>query len=197
MQKKDLSARMDKQTGKREKSGGLPPVSQSEHRACWGGRGGAMRHTTGQGPKAKGRTFEKEVVASILATYPELISEHDVLFRSMGSIGADIILSEAARAVLPLAIECKRVGRLENLDLNGAMKQAKANCPTELVPCVVYREDRHDTFVSLTVGGFMALMKTMPGDVKESMTLDDFRTILTLRWADLLQLLGASSNGVL
>jgi hypothetical protein len=72
------------------------------------------------------------------------------------------------------------------------MQQAKANCPAELVPCVVYREDRHDTFVGLTVGGFMALMKTMPGAGKESMTLDDFRTILTLRWADLLRLLGPS-----
>jgi hypothetical protein len=148
-----------------------------------------MKQVTGQGPKAKGRIFEKEVVASILAAFSDL-SEHDVLFRPMGSIGADIILSEAARAVLPLAIECKRVGKLENLNLKEAMQQAKANCPAELVPCVVYREDRHGTFASLTVGGFMALMKTMPGAVKESMTLDDFRTILTLRWADLLALLG-------
>jgi hypothetical protein len=114
----------------------------------------------------------------------------------MGSIGQDIILSEAARAVLPLAMELKRVNRLENLNLKEAMQQAKSNCQAGQIPVVVYREDRHGTLASMTLGGFMELMKTIPGDVKESMTLKDFNTVLTLGWADLLTLLGGKQQKV-
>src|SRR5574343_871240 len=115
-----------------------------------------MKRTTGRGPKNKGKAFEREIVASILAAFPQL-SPHDVLARSMGDPGVDIILSEAARKVLPLAIECKRVGRVEDLDLAGAMEQAEANCDKLLSPVVVFRENHHQAYATLYLGNLVDL----------------------------------------
>jgi hypothetical protein len=56
--------------------------------------------------KAKGRNLQKYVVSHILATFPALTPD-DVLSRSMGCGGEDIMLSAAARKKLPISIECK------------------------------------------------------------------------------------------
>ncbi|MHB8118616.1 MAG: hypothetical protein ACYDHX_07825 [Methanothrix sp.] len=138
---------------------------------------------SGRPRKKKGRGFEVEIVKSILEAFPSL-QESDVTARIMGDAGMDLLLSPAARAVLPLAIEAKRVNRLENLDLKGAMQQAKANCPANLVHVVVYREDRHGSLATLQI---MGLMKLLGINIS-----DDFMpsVILTLKWADMLVLLG-------
>lgn len=60
--------------------------------------------------KAKGRNLQKLVVAKLLALYPEL-TEDDATSRSMGAAGEDILLSAAARKLVPLSIECKNHAR--------------------------------------------------------------------------------------
>ena len=141
-----------------------------------------MKRTTGRGPKNKGKAFEREIVASILAAFPQL-SPHDVLARSMGDPGVDVVLSKAAREVLPLAIECKRVGRVESLDLKGAMEQAEANCDsTLLAPVVVFRENHHQAYAALYLGNLVDLAGFI-GDGEGG-------ALVTLYWMDLLKLLG-------
>jgi len=143
-----------------------------------------MKRTTGRGPKEKGKAFEREIVASILAAFPQL-SPHDVLARSMGDPGVDVVLSEAARKVLPLAIECKRVGRVEDLDLAGAMDQAEAYRSVNQTPCVVYRENHHQAYAALYLGDLAFLAGFIEPDAVAGEGL-----LVTLYWMDLLKLLG-------
>lgn len=56
--------------------------------------------------KAKGRNLQKLVVEKILNKHPSL-DESDVRSCPMGSHGEDIQLSQEARKLLPLSIECK------------------------------------------------------------------------------------------
>lgn len=141
----------------------------------------------GRPRKSKGRAFEVEVVKSIFGAFPQL-QEADISARIMGDAGIDVLLSNAARATLPLAIECKRVNRLENLDLKGAMKQAEANAPPDLTPVVVYREDRHEILATLRLSSLMGIIRHQ--------NMGEYRPeiLVTLKWADLLKLFGASNN---
>jgi hypothetical protein len=142
-----------------------------------------MKHINGRGPKNKGKAFEREIVATILEAFPEL-SQNDVLARSMGDPGQDIIMSEAARAVLPLAMELKRVNKLENLDVKKAFKQAMANCQIGQTPAVIYREDRHESQAIVQLSTLLKL-----NGVSQIMSLP-FLISVTLKWSDLLRLLG-------
>lgn len=56
--------------------------------------------------KAKGRNLQKYVVAKIYEYFPELQAD-DVSSRSMGAQGEDLLISPAARQLLPISIECK------------------------------------------------------------------------------------------
>lgn len=142
-----------------------------------------MKHTTGRGPKKKGREFENEIVASILETFPQL-SPNDVLARSMGDPGQDVILSEAARKVLPLALELKRVNRVENLDMKKAFSQAKANCQAGQIPAVVHREDRHEAMIALYLGDLILTLASLE-DLFVGASLP-----VVMKWSDLLDFLG-------
>jgi len=61
-----------------------------------------------QSAKAKGRVFQQDIRDLILKTYPQLEND-DVKSTSMGAGGEDVQLSPAARKILPIQIECKRV----------------------------------------------------------------------------------------
>ena len=56
--------------------------------------------------KAKGRNLQKHVRDRILHYFNSL-TDDDVSSRSMGAGGEDILLSKAARILLPISIECK------------------------------------------------------------------------------------------
>ncbi len=115
-----------------------------------------MKITTGRGPKKKGREFENEIRATILETFPSL-SPNDILARSMGDPGIDIILSEQARQILPFAIETKRTERLE---LTKALEQAEANAAKEkLKLCLVFRRNRSSPYAILKWEDLLGLLK--------------------------------------
>ena len=71
--------------------------------------------------KAKGRKGQQDVVKLLLKSFPEL-TEDDIRSTPMGSQGEDILLSTAARELLPWNIEVKR-GKAFNLVK--AVKQAE------------------------------------------------------------------------
>ena len=66
---------------------------------------------TPQSAKAKGRRLQQWVVKQILAVFPKL-EEGDVLSRSMGANGTDVILSPAAQKLFKYAIECKSLAKV-------------------------------------------------------------------------------------
>lgn len=118
-------------------------------------REGSMKRINGRGPKDKGKAFEREIVATILEAFPQL-SPNDVLARSMGDPGQDIILSETARVILPLAAELKRV---ESLNVGKAFEQAKANGQEGQMPCVIHRKSRCEALVTLKWSDLLKLLK--------------------------------------
>lgn len=102
--------------------------------------------------KAKGRVFQKAVVAALYEKFPEL-QEGDIESRSMGSQGTDLLLSPAARARFPYSVECKCQ---ESLNVWSALKQAEENAGT-LTPLLTFRRNRSTTYVALRFNDFLKL----------------------------------------
>lgn len=104
--------------------------------------------------KAKGRSFQQEVRDAILDRFKQL-EPGDVVSTSMGSGGEDVKLSPAARKLLPIQTECKRVKSAK-----GIYKwygQAKAHGPHE--PVVFMRADREPALVILSAAAYLDLLK--------------------------------------
>lgn len=91
-----------------------------------------------QSAKAAGRTFQQEVAKLILAEYPELTAD-DVVSRSMGAGGVDIMLSSAALKAFPYSVECKRHAKL---NFAAAWKQCAANAKLGTIPLLVFKKPR-------------------------------------------------------
>lgn len=86
-----------------------------------------------QSAKAKGRKLQQWVRDTILHYNPSLESD-DVTSRSMGAGGEDVLLSPAARKLLPVSIECKsRASWAFYKDLD----QAVINSPKDTTPILV------------------------------------------------------------
>lgn len=105
------------------------------------------------GNKAKGRNGQKEVQALILQHFPEL--EHDdCRSNPMGSDGEDILLSPAARKLMPWNIEVKRkkaVGAARFIE------QAREHGKHE--PVALFREDRSEWMAVITAEYLFKLIK--------------------------------------
>lgn len=109
-----------------------------------------------QSAKAKGRTFQQEIRDAILARFPTL-EEGDVVSTSMGAGGEDVKLSPAARKLLPIQIECKRVKSA--IGLYNYYKQAKAHGKHE--PVVFIRADREPALVLIAATSYLDMMKEL------------------------------------
>lgn len=95
--------------------------------------------------KAKGRRLQQWVRARILATFLDLQPD-DVRSTSMGASGEDLLLSPAARARFPYAVECKNT---ERLNVWNAIAQAEANAAEGSTPLVVFTRNRAKTYAVL------------------------------------------------
>ena len=102
--------------------------------------------------KAKGRNLQQFVVATILRHFPAL-KPGDVVNTSMGAQGVDVKLSPAALELLPLAIECKNV---EKINIWAAWGQAMANSK-ELNPVLIFKRSRQKPLVVVDLDYFLAL----------------------------------------
>ena len=60
--------------------------------------------------------------------FPQL-EEDDIKSQTMGMTGEDIVLSPAARKLIPYSFECKNVERLQ---FWAAVEQSESNCKKEL-----------------------------------------------------------------
>lgn len=109
-----------------------------------------------QSAKAKGRSFQQEIRDSILDTFNQLEAD-DVKSTSMGAGGEDVQLSPAARKLLPIQIECKRVKSAKGL--YNWYNQAKAHGKHE--PVVFIRADREKPLVLLSATTYLEVMKQL------------------------------------
>ena len=109
--------------------------------------------------RQKGRLFQQNVRDKILKTFPELEPD-DVRSTSMGASGEDLQLSPAARRLLGISIECKRV---EKIQIWSAWAQASSNAPDGAEPVVVFRRNQSPTLVTVELDFFLHLIRRANG----------------------------------
>lgn len=106
--------------------------------------------------KQRGRSFQQEIRDTILETFSTLEPD-DCKSTSSGAQGEDVQLSPAARKLLPIQIECKRVKSAKGL--YNWYNQAKAHGKHE--PVVFTRADREIPLVILSATTYLDLMKEL------------------------------------
>lgn len=107
-----------------------------------------------QSAKDKGRRLQQEIRAALLMFAPSL-KEDDIISRSMGAGGEDLILSPAARLIYPISAECKYQ---ENLNIWKAMEQTYANADVHHIPVLFFRRNRSETYAALPASTLLSLL---------------------------------------
>ena len=128
---------------------GTPPVKPTT-------KTGRTLTNVSRNNKQRGRSFQQEVRDAILNTFPELEPD-DVKSTSSGAQGEDVQLSPAARKLLPIQIEAKRVKSAKGL--YNWYGQAAAHGKHE--PVVFFREDRGKPLVILSATTYLDMMKML------------------------------------
>lgn len=106
--------------------------------------------------KQRGRSFQQEIRDAILLRWSDLEPD-DCVFTSMGAPGEDVRLSPAARKLLPIQIECKRVKSAKGL--YNWYNQAKSHGKHE--PVVFVRADREPALVILSADSYLDTMNEL------------------------------------
>jgi hypothetical protein len=106
--------------------------------------------------KQKGRSFQQEIRDAVLERFNKLEPD-DCKSTSMGAGGEDVQLSPAARKLLPIQIECKRVKSAKGL--YNWYNQAKAHGKHE--PVVFTRADREEALAIISATHYLDLMKEL------------------------------------
>ena len=103
--------------------------------------------------KSKGRRLQQEVRDTILEHFTHLEPD-DVLSTTMGDAGTDIKLSPAARKVFPFSVECKNQ---QAISIWSALAQAESNAKPETTPCVIFKRNHSDTYITMKFDAFMKI----------------------------------------
>jgi hypothetical protein len=115
-------------------------------------------HIKPQSAKNKGRTLQKEICRDLL----EIGKEHglepdDVLSRSMGAAGVDVILSPAARKIFPFSIEAKNVEALNVVKVFVEHFNKYVKEPT--LKLLIHRRNRTEPMVTLRWQDFLEIWR--------------------------------------
>tara|TARA_R100001594_G_scaffold150009_1_gene209607 strand:- start:426 stop:773 length:348 start_codon:yes stop_codon:yes gene_type:complete len=103
--------------------------------------------------KGKGRRLQNFLRDKIYDYFPSL-REGDVKTAVMGESGEDIILSPAARDLIPFSFECKNQ---ERLNIWESLSQAEDNCGNH-TPAVVFKRNRTKTYIALELDEFLTII---------------------------------------
>ena len=104
--------------------------------------------------KAKGRKLQNMVRDILRDSFPSL-EEDDIKSQTMGMTGEDIVLSPAARKLIPYSFECKNVERLQ---FWAAVEQAESNSDNR-APAVVVKKNRREPYIAIPLNSFIELIK--------------------------------------
>jgi len=89
------------------------------------------------------------------SVYTETLETNDIESQVMGMSGEDIVLSPAAKKVIPYSFECKNT---ERLNLWKSLEQADGNSDNRQ-PVLVFKRNRSKTYVTIDFDHFIELIK--------------------------------------
>lgn len=104
--------------------------------------------------KAKGRNLQKFVAKTVVDKY-DTLEPDDVVSRSMGANGTDIMLSPAAKKLFPFSVECKNIAAFAGYNF---YDQSKANTLPGTSPIVVVKANNKEPLVLISFSDFMKLI---------------------------------------
>ena len=104
--------------------------------------------------KAKGRRMQQLLMRVLLAKFPQLEPD-DITSRSMGANGEDLLLSPAARKLIPYSFECKSLARFVG---HNYIEQAVPNTPAGSTPVAVVKANHKKPVVLIYLDDFMELL---------------------------------------
>tara|TARA_R100001086_G_scaffold48544_1_gene21448 strand:+ start:1605 stop:1955 length:351 start_codon:yes stop_codon:yes gene_type:complete len=104
--------------------------------------------------KAKGRKLQNMVRDVLRDTFPSL-EEDDIKSQTMGMTGEDIVLSPAARKLIPYSFECKNVERLQ---FWSSVEQCEVNCKEDITPVLIVKKNRKDPYACIPIEAFIKLI---------------------------------------
>jgi len=111
--------------------------------------------------KAKGRRLQNYVRETLRQIFIEQwtklprLEDDDIKSQTMGMTGEDIVLSPAAKKIIPYSFECKNV---EKLNIWNALEQAETNCDGR-TPVVVFKRNRSKTYVAIEYKEWLKTIK--------------------------------------
>lgn len=103
--------------------------------------------------KAKGRNFQQKIAARLLKAFN--LEPGDIESRSMGAQGEDLMLSPAARKLIPYSFECKKH---KAFGVYSHYEQAKENSG-KYTPVLVIEADRKKPLVVIDFETFLKLIQ--------------------------------------
>ena len=104
--------------------------------------------------KAKGRALQNCLRDKLREAFPGL-HEDDIKSQTMGMTGEDIILTPAARKLIPYSFECKNQ---EKLNIWSSLEQAEENAQKGK-PVLIFKRNRSKTYAVLQLEDFIELIK--------------------------------------
>lgn len=109
--------------------------------------------------KAKGRKLQQHVRDVLLEAFPTLEPD-DVKSVSMGAHGEDVMLSPAARKLMPIAVETKARNSIAACRFfEQAQEHARAVKGGKAQPVVVMKEDRKQPVVIISLAFLITLLQ--------------------------------------
>ena len=98
--------------------------------------------------------MQQQLVKTLLSKFPQLEPD-DITSRSMGANGSDLLLSPAARKLIPYDFECKSLARFVG---HNYIEQAVSNCPKNATPVAVVKANHKKPVVIIYLDDFMELL---------------------------------------
>ena len=105
--------------------------------------------------KAKGRRLQNKIRDLLLEHFSDKLEPDDIRSQIMGMSGEDIVLSPAARKLIPYSFECKNQ---EKLNIWSSLEQADSNSGN-YPPVLIFKRNRSKTYVTIELDEFLKLIK--------------------------------------
>ena len=110
--------------------------------------------------KNKGRKLQNLVRDRLRSGYTEILETNDIESQVMGMSGEDIVLSPAAKKLIPFSFECKNQ---ERLNIWESLSQSEENCGKN-TPAVVFKRNRSKTYIALELEEFLKIIGEQNGN---------------------------------
>lgn len=104
--------------------------------------------------KAKGRVLQQYLCNKLVGAFATLEPD-DVTSRSMGANGEDVLLSPAARRLIPYSFECKNLAAFVGYTY---LDQAVSNCPKTAKPVAVVKANHKKPVVVMFLDDWIKML---------------------------------------